>query len=105
MIPCTAITLASLAFGTRDSRVPFLALSLFRFASSSVPVPSPESRVPSFAEGLDLNVHSDGQFELHQCVDRLGGGLQDVQQPLVRPHLELLPRLLVDVRRAIDRVA
>ena len=46
-----------------------------------------------------------GQLELHERVDRLGRRLENVEQPLVRPHLELLPRLLVDVRAAQNRVA
>src|SRR3954471_11149494 len=51
---------------------------------------------------LDLHVHAGGEVELHQRVDRLRGRLHDVEQPFVRPHLELLARLLVDVRRAVD---
>src|SRR5690349_4464460 len=51
---------------------------------------------------LDLDVHTSGQIELHQRIHRLRGRLHDVEQPLVRPHLELLARLLVDVRRTVD---
>src|SRR3954470_21158900 len=51
---------------------------------------------------LDLDVNAGGEVELHQSVDRLRRRLHDVEQPLVRPHLELLARLLVDVRRAVD---
>src|SRR5215217_2663819 len=51
---------------------------------------------------LNLYVHTRGEIELHQSVDRLRGGLHDVEQPLVRAHLELLARLLVDVGRAVD---
>src|SRR5690606_14942199 len=50
---------------------------------------------------LDLHVHARGEVELHQRVDRLGVGLHDVEQPLVGAHLELLARLLVDVRAAV----
>src|SRR5436305_12423962 len=57
------------------------------------------------AEGLDLDVHTGRQLELHQGVHRLAGGLEDVEEPLVGADLELLPRLLVDVRRAVHRVA
>src|SRR5687767_9695062 len=57
------------------------------------------------SEGLDLDVHARRQLELHQGVDRLAGRLEDVEQPLVGPSLELLARLLVDARRAVDRVA
>src|SRR6185369_1303294 len=51
---------------------------------------------------FDLYVYARGKIELHQRVDRLRRRLHDVQQPLVRPHLELLARLLVDVRRTVD---
>ena len=52
---------------------------------------------------FDLHVHTRGEIELHQCIDRLGRRLNDVQQPLVGADLELLARLLVDVRRAVHR--
>src|SRR4029453_6765616 len=51
---------------------------------------------------LDLYVYTRGQIELHQRVDRLRRRLDDVQEPLVGADLELLARLLVDVRRAVD---
>src|SRR5688500_16761702 len=54
----------------------------------------------SLAERLDLHVHTRRKLELHERVDRLGRRLENVEQPLVRPHLELLTRLLVDVRAA-----
>jgi len=50
----------------------------------------------------DLHIDARSKVELHQRVDRLRGRLHDVEQPLVRPHLELLARLLVDVRRTVD---
>src|SRR6476661_5734667 len=51
---------------------------------------------------FDLNVDAGSEIELHQRVHRLRRGLHDVEQPLVGPHLELLARLLVDVRRTVD---
>src|SRR4029453_13819674 len=48
---------------------------------------------------LDFDVDARGQIELHQRVDRLRCGLHDVDETLVHPDLELLTRLLVDVRR------
>src|SRR3546814_4649448 len=54
----------------------------------------------SFPERLDLHIHTSRQFQLHERIHRLGGGLQNVEQPLVCPHLELLTRLFVDVRAA-----
>src|SRR6187397_3088648 len=69
--------------------------------------PGPFDAAPGRSDGrllgqLDLYVHTRGQIELHQRVDRLRRRLNDVEQPLVRPHLELLARLLVDVRRTVD---
>src|SRR5581483_9962 len=51
------------------------------------------------SEGLDLDVHTRGQIELHQRIDRLLRGIEDVEQPLVRANLEGLARFLIDVRR------
>src|SRR5262245_29943297 len=66
--------------------------------------PSIITRVPRSAlrgaERLDLHVHTRRQVELHQGVDRFRRRSQQVQQALVRADLELLSRLLVDVRRA-----
>src|SRR5690606_8037822 len=50
---------------------------------------------------LDFDVHARGEIELHQRIDRLGVRLHDVEQPLVGTDLELLARLLVDVRAAV----
>src|SRR6266478_9966509 len=47
---------------------------------------------------LDLDVDACWQVELHQRIDGLWCGVDDVEEPLVRPHLELLARRLVDVR-------
>src|SRR5262245_60119853 len=55
------------------------------------------------AERLDLDVDASRQIQLHQRVHRLRGRLEDVDQPLVRADLELLARLLVDVRRPQHR--
>src|SRR5688572_19208925 len=51
---------------------------------------------------LDLHVDAGREVELHQRIDGLRRRLHDIEQPLVGPHLELLARLLVDVRRAVD---
>src|SRR3954470_5905322 len=51
-------------------------------------------------ERLDLHIDAGRQIELHQRVDGLRRRLEDVDQPLVGANLELLARLLVDVRRA-----
>jgi len=51
---------------------------------------------------FNFNVDAGGEIELHQRVDRLRRRLHDIEQPLVGSHLELLARLLVDVRRTVD---
>src|ERR1700716_1297457 len=51
---------------------------------------------------LDLDVDTRGKIELHQRVHRLRRRIDDIEQPLVCAHLELLAALLVDVRRTID---
>src|SRR5580704_14460728 len=53
---------------------------------------------------LDLDVDASRQVEAHQRIHRLGRRVDDVDQPLVRPHLEVLARVLVLVRRADDAV-
>src|SRR5215510_12216854 len=53
---------------------------------------------------LDLDVDARGQVETLERVHRLRGGVVDVDQALVDAALELLPRLLVDVRRAVHGV-
>src|ERR1041384_700832 len=59
--------------------------------------------MPCSSLQLDLDVDARGEIELAERVDRLLRGLEDVEQPLVGAHLELLARFLVDVRRAVDR--
>ena len=46
---------------------------------------------------LDLDVHAAGQVELHQRVDGLRRGLDDVEETAMSPDLELLAALLVHV--------
>src|SRR5512142_2452632 len=58
-------------------------------------------RAPAL-RSLDLDVHSGGEVELHERVERLARRLEDVEEPLVRADLELLARLLVHVRAAED---
>src|SRR5262249_54217171 len=52
---------------------------------------------------LDLDVDARGEIELHQRINRLRRRIDDIEQALVRAHLELLTALLVDVRRTVDR--
>src|SRR6476620_9564344 len=51
---------------------------------------------------LDFDVDARSQRESHQGVDRLRARIEDVDEPLVGADLELLPRVLVDERRADD---
>lgn len=51
---------------------------------------------------FDLDVDAAGQVEAHQGIDRLVGGLFDVQEPVVDPELKVLHRLLVDVGATDD---
>src|SRR5262245_46131221 len=54
---------------------------------------------------LDLDVDAGSEVELAKRVDRLLRRVEDVEQPLVGADLELLARLLVDVRGPVDREA
>src|SRR5262245_24305631 len=57
---------------------------------------------PVLSLKLDLDVDAGRQVELHERIDCLRRGIDDVEQALVRAHLKLLAALLVDVRRAVD---
>src|SRR6185437_14131973 len=65
---------------------------------------SPHDLLVLFPECLDLNIHARGKIELHQRVHRLRRGIENIEQPLVRADLKLLPRFLVHVRRTQHRV-
>src|ERR1700676_835630 len=69
-------------------------------------MPTLRARIPlaTLVPELDLDVHPAGHVETHQRVDHLGVGVEDVEDALVRAHLELLARVLVDERPAHDRV-
>src|SRR5919199_4265374 len=57
-----------------------------------------------FTSELDLYGGARRQIEPHQRVDRLRRRRMDVDQALVRPDLEVLPRVLVLEGAADDRV-
>src|SRR5246127_1286316 len=72
-------------------------------------MPSLVPRIPVIAmisesSELDLDVDASRKVEPHQRVDSLRRRVDDVDQPLVRAHLEVLARVLVLVRRADDAV-
>src|ERR1700674_5886135 len=52
---------------------------------------------------LDLDIDTGGEIELHQRVHRLRRRIDDVEQALMRAHLELFAALFVDMRRAGHR--
>src|SRR5688500_4134316 len=54
------------------------------------------------ASDLDLDIHAGGEVELHQRVHGLRCGVDDIEQPPMRPDFELLAALLVHMRRAVD---
>src|SRR5439155_26922357 len=59
------------------------------------------SKAAMRSDQLDLDVDAGREMvEPLQRVDRLRGRLKDVDQPLVRPDLEVLARVLVLERRA-----
>src|SRR5688500_8590715 len=53
---------------------------------------------------LDLDIDAGRERQPHQGIDRLGGRVDDVDEALVRPDLELLPAVLVDERASNDGV-
>ena len=54
---------------------------------------------------LDLNIHAGGELYPLEGVDGLGCVLDDVEEALVDPHLEVLAAVLVLVGAADHRVA
>src|SRR5688572_19330504 len=59
-----------------------------------------------YVKGLGLDLHEDASRDdkAVEGFNRAGGGLEDVDHTLVRAHLELLARLLINVRAAENRV-
>src|SRR5579864_4809069 len=79
-----------------------------RSMSSRTSFTPPSLRVARPASGRldrDLDVDARGEVEALQRVDRLGAVLDDVDQALVHPHLEVLAAVLVLVRRPDHGVA
>src|SRR5688572_16000465 len=60
------------------------------------------ARPPFMAQGLplggfDFDINTSRQTKLIECLNRLGRGLNNVDQTLVGTNLKLLPRLLVNI--------
>src|SRR5215207_5274738 len=103
LIACPAWASAPHICGTAGTQPEREAPRYHPMSERSEPLDAAPGRSDGWLLGqLDLYVYACCEIELHQRVDRLRRGLHDVEQPLVRPHLELLARLLVDVRRAVD---
>ena len=52
---------------------------------------------------FNLYIHTGWQIEVREIVDRLRIRIQDVDEPLVNPHLVLVTRVLVNECRPVDR--
>src|ERR687894_429922 len=78
------------------------------FSSNTCVMPSLVPRMPFLAIVLDLlldvDVDTGRQIDAHEGVNGLRRRVEDVDQPLVRAHLEVLPRVLVLVRGPDDAV-
>src|SRR5271156_1057702 len=77
-------------------------------SSNTCVMPSLVPRMPCLAIALDLlldvDVDAGRQIDAHQSVNGLRCRIEDVDQPLVRPHFEVLSRVLVLMRRADDAI-
>src|SRR6185312_463169 len=78
------------------------------FSSNTCVMPSLVPRIPlraiSFGPLLNVDVDTGRQVDAHQRVDRLRRRVEDVDEPLVSAHLEVLPRVLVLVRGPDDAI-
>src|SRR4051812_17844122 len=82
------------------------------FSSKTWVIPSLVPRIPVTCLSvvivssalLDVDVDGRRQVDAHERVDRLRRRVEDVDEPLVGAHLEVLARVLVLVRRADDAV-
>src|SRR5215469_1027269 len=57
---------------------------------------------PGLSLGLEFDIDAGRQIEMHESIHRLRRGLKNVNQALVRAHLEMFTRLLVVVRRTLN---
>jgi len=57
------------------------------------------------SRSLDLDIHPRRKAQLIEGLDRLRGGLHDIDQSLVGSNFELLSRLLVNRRSGQNRVS
>src|SRR5690606_13714377 len=95
--PPFSLVLSSITVAGGNSMMVTATLSPFSLNIWVMPSLVPIS--PSILH-LYFHFHAGREIQLHQGVDRLGGGVDDVDQTLVRPRFELFPRCLVDMRGA-----
>src|SRR3984885_9755969 len=82
------------------------------FSSNTCVMPSLVPRMPFRAISkelllgslLNIDVDAGRQIDAHQCVNGLRRRVEDVDQSLVRTHLEVLPRVLVLMRGPDDAI-
>src|SRR6185312_14660584 len=81
------------------------------FSSNTCVMPSLVPRMPFRAISkelllglLDIDVDAGRQIDAHQGVNGLRRRVEDVDQPLVSAHLEVLPRVLVLMRGPDDAI-
>lgn len=58
----------------------------------------------SALDDLDVNAHPGRKIQVRQGFDDLLARVQDVNEPFMNPHVELLSRIFVNEGGAIDRV-
>src|SRR5919106_1197834 len=73
------------------------------FLMAERPRDAPSRRIRGRSH-LDLDIDAGRQRQPHQRIDRLRRRVDDVDEPLVRPNLELLASVLVNERAANDGV-
>src|SRR5512147_2765439 len=93
----TTVTATRLPSSPKTWVIPFLR----PISPSFIAMAIPRSRSPR--SELDFDVDAARKVELHERVHGLWRRVQDVDEALVRAHLELLPGGLVHVRRAEHR--
>ena len=82
----------------RTHRVLFSEISLLGHrAATRRPSRAAVRTVPGLL-GLEFDVYASRQIEVHERVHRLRRRLQNVDEPLVRAHLEVFAALFIDVR-------
>ena len=54
--------------------------------------------------GLDLHKHASGHDKAIERLNGPGGGLENIDNPFVCPHFELLSALLINVRATQHRI-